>query len=105
MTTTIQILYWHDIPLQVRALAGRSRTSKLLSDRFQEAVDSAAMAARLTGTDAYLDLLQWSPPQERAGEPAAVAEAVALELDAAFDSIPWRETAQQLRRDRTGADG
>lgn len=96
MTTTFQILYWNDIPLQVRALAGRSRTSKLLSDRFQAAVDSAAMAAGLTGTDAYLDLLHWSEPQQRAGAPGDVVEAVAAELEAAFPTIPWRETAERL---------
>jgi hypothetical protein len=105
MTTTIQILYWHDIPLQVRALAGRSRTSKLLSDRFQEAVDSAAMAAGLTGSDTYLDLLHWSDPQQRAGAPADVVEAVAAELEAAFPTIPWRETAKRLSVVRPSDDG
>jgi hypothetical protein len=101
MTTTFQVLYWHDIPLQVRAQAGRSRAGKPLSDRFQAAVDSVAMAADLTGTDAYLDLLRWSDPQSREGEPAEVAEAVAEELEAAFETIPWRESAETLRRGGT----
>jgi hypothetical protein len=100
MTTTVEVLYWQDIPLQVRARAGRSRSGRPLSDRFQTAVDEAAMAAGLTGTDAYLDLLHWSTLQPRAGSPAEVVEAVAAELEAAFDTIPWRETADRLRRDR-----
>lgn len=94
--TTYQILYWSDIPLQVRAQEGRSRAGKPLSPRFQEAVDNAAMAAGLTGTDAYLDLLQWSPPQERGGTPEEVAEAVAAEIEAGIESIPWRRTVEAL---------
>ncbi len=105
MTTTVEILYWHDIPLQVRAQAGRTRFGKPLTDRFQTAVDDAAMAAGLTGTDAYLDLLHWSAQEPRAGSPTEVAEAVAAELEAEFDTIPWRETAESLRRDRLERDG
>ena len=40
-----QILYWHDIPLQVKAQVGRTRSSKPLSERFQVAVDNASMEA------------------------------------------------------------
>lgn len=105
MTTSYQILYWHDIPLQVRARSGRDRASSQLSPRFQEAVDSAAMAARLTGTDAYLELLHWSAPEMRAGAPSDVAEAVAAELEATFEQIPWRESAQQLLRERPQSHG
>ena len=105
MTTTFQVLYWHNIPLQVRAQEGRSRAGKPLSERFQVAIDNAAMAANLTGTDAYLDLLQWSAAQERSGTPAEVVEAVAAELEAAFTTIPWRETAARLSQAKPGADG
>ena len=38
-----QILYWHDIPVQVRAREGRKRLNKPLSERFQVAIDHAAM--------------------------------------------------------------
>ena len=44
--TTYQVLYWHDIPLQVRAGGRRDRASIELPIRFQEAVDNAAMAGR-----------------------------------------------------------
>lgn len=86
--TTYQILYWHDIPTQVRAREGRERASCPLPDRFMEAVDAAAMAARLTGTDAYMTGFQWSPPVERAGAPAEVAATVAAELAAQFETAP-----------------
>ena len=52
--TTYQILFWYDIPVQVRAGGRRERVSVELPARFQAAIDSAAMAAGLTGTDGYL---------------------------------------------------
>lgn len=95
--TQFQILYWHDIPLQVRSRAGRVRANVSLPPRFQEAVDAAAMLAGLTGDDAYTDGLRWSEPQERGGTPDEVAAAVAAELDQQYLAIDWRQTAAALK--------
>ncbi|MCB9418696.1 MAG: virulence factor [Ardenticatenaceae bacterium] len=91
-----QILYWHDIPVQVKAKAGRERVSKPLPDRFQIAVDNAAMAAGLVGSDEYTDLFQWSEAQEREGSAEEVATAVAAELETQYPRIPWRETVAAI---------
>ena len=93
-----QIMYWHDIPVQVRAGGRRDRVSIELPQRFQVAVDNAAMAAELTGTDAYLDGFRWSEMQERDGTPEAVAKAVAAKLDAQYETIDWRQTAVSLKK-------
>ncbi|HNB53375.1 MAG TPA: virulence factor [Anaerolineales bacterium] len=92
-----QILYWHDIPLQVKAQEGRTRASKPLSDRFQVAVDAASMEAGLTGTDQYLDLMQWGELQERPGTPEEVVTALLTELETQFAKIDWRKTAEELK--------
>jgi hypothetical protein len=94
--TAYQILYWHDIPVQVRAGGRRDRVSVALPDRFQEAVDSAAMRARLTGSDAYIDGYQWGETQEREGTAEQVAQAVAAELAAQYEQIDWQKTAEKL---------
>lgn len=47
-----QILYWYDIPVQVRVRDESGRVSKPLPQRFQTAVDNAAMQAGITGEDA-----------------------------------------------------
>jgi hypothetical protein len=98
--THYQILYWHDIPLQVRSREGRERANISLPARFQEAVDAAAMAAGLIGDDAYTDGLRWSDPFERDGAPAEVAAAVAAEIDSQYTTIDWRHTAAALRGTR-----
>uniref|UniRef100_A0A7C1FJF0 Virulence factor domain-containing protein n=1 Tax=Caldilinea aerophila TaxID=133453 RepID=A0A7C1FJF0_9CHLR len=95
-----QILYWSDIPVQVKAWVGRNRCSVPLSARFVEAVDAAAMAAGLTGSDAYTEQYRWSETQEREGSPEEVAAAVAAELEAQHPEINWRATAQRLRKQR-----
>lgn len=96
--TTYQIMYWHDIPIQVRAGGRRERASIELPARFQEAVDSAAMAAKLTGTDGYLAGFNWSEPDERDGTPQEVARSVAAEIEARFPVVDWRKTADDLLR-------
>ena len=91
-----QVLYWHDIPAQVRAREKRERLSKPLSPRFQGAIDNAAMAAGLTGDDAYTDAFQWSEPQEAEGSLEEVVDRVAAELEGKYKVIDWQKTAQQI---------
>ena len=45
---------WRDIPCQVIVKKGRQRAKTLLSPRFQQAVDRAAMRARKRSDDAYM---------------------------------------------------
>ena len=48
------IIYWRDIPAQVLAQRGRVREKVHLSQRFQEAIDRAAMRAGKGSSDAYI---------------------------------------------------
>lgn len=48
------IIYWRDIPAQVLAQRGRVREKVHLSERFQEAIDRAAMRAGKGSSDAYI---------------------------------------------------
>jgi Virulence factor len=50
----LTVIWWRDIPAQVTAKEGRTTARAQLSERFQEAIDAAAMRAGLIGTDAYL---------------------------------------------------
>lgn len=85
MTTSLfQIVYWRDIPAQVKVKAGRERAGKPLSERFQVFIDRAAMRAGLFNTDDYLAEWRTSETVEREGAPQAVADAVVAELEAAY---------------------
>lgn len=47
-------IFWRDIPAQVMAKQRRQAAKLELSSRFAIAIDSAAMRAGLSGTDAYI---------------------------------------------------
>ncbi|MGH7126550.1 MAG: virulence factor [Stellaceae bacterium] len=78
------IVYWHDIPAQVIAKAGRTSAKKELTPRFQEAIDRAAMVSGEHGTDAYL--AAWRRDAGACGEDLdAEAASAAARLEAEFD--------------------
>ena len=82
-----QVLYWRDIPAQVRVFGGRRPLSRPLPDRFQQTIDRVAMREGLAGTDDYLAQWQWSEKRTGHGEPEELLhrliEALATEYDAA----------------------
>ena len=48
------LISWRDIPSQVIVQRGRQREKAMLSQRFQEAIDRAAMRAGKGSSDAYI---------------------------------------------------
>jgi len=94
-----QITYWSDFPSMVTAREGRRNTAKVeLAQRFQDAIDRAAMLMNLTGTDAYLEQWRRDPWQERAGTPDEVSQAVAAELEEAYPPARLREMIHALSK-------
>ncbi len=80
----IVTIYWRDIPAQVTAKEGRKRAKKLLSARFQEAIDRAAMRAKKTDADAYLD--DWRREAEnQSGDINSLVEETANRLEREYD--------------------
>ena len=49
----LTVIRWRDIPLQVVAKGAGGSARTLLPEKFQEAVDAAAMVAGLIGSDDY----------------------------------------------------
>ncbi len=82
-----QVLYWRDIPAQIKLFTGRRPRSHALPARFQLAIDRIAMQEGLVGTDAYLDQWHWSAKQERAGTPEDVLQTILRETEEEGDRI------------------
>jgi hypothetical protein len=78
------IISWRDIPAQVIAKRGRESSKVQLSDRFQEAVDRAAMRAGKGSSDAYLADWQRSPPVTCDDNLEAAAATAAAALEARY---------------------
>ena len=79
-----QILYWQDIPSQVKAWDDFDEIKLELPIRFTERIDETSEKKGLTSADDYMAQLKWGDEQERAGEAAEVAEAVRKELKELF---------------------
>lgn len=82
----ITIVYWRDIPAQVIVGKGRRGAKVQLSERFEQAIDRAAMKAGARETDAYLAEWRKAPAGEADGEPEALASDRAAALEAEYDA-------------------
>jgi hypothetical protein len=81
----VTIVYWRDIPAQVIVGRGRRGAKAQLPERFEQAIDRAAMKTGASGTDAYLAEWRKAAPYEVAGEPDEIVAAEAARLDAEYD--------------------
>jgi hypothetical protein len=81
----VQVVYWRDIPAMVTARNGRhDRASASLSERFQAAIDEAAMRAGITGSDEYLAQWRRGDWELDDGDAATVAQRYAGALEEAY---------------------
>ena len=78
------IISWRDIPAQVLVRRGREVAKVQLSQRFQEAVDRAAMRAGKGTSDAYLADWKRSEPRACGEDIQAEAAAEAARIEARF---------------------
>jgi Virulence factor len=96
----VTVILWRDIPAQVTSGSGRRATRALLSERFQEAIDAAAMAAGLSGTDGYL--AEWrreGVARDGAVEAAVETERQRIEHDYTDDVLARLVRARGLKGD------
>lgn len=86
----ITIVYWRDMPAQVIAGKGRRGVKLQLPERFEQAIDRAAMKSGAAGTDAYLAEWRRAEPYEVPGEDAEAAAAEAARIEAEYDQARLR---------------
>ena len=94
------VISWRDIPAQVLVKRGRETAKVQLSQRFQEAVDRAAMRAGKGSSDAYLADWKRSEPRACGDDIAEEARAEAQRLETRYSD----EDLERLIRSR-GLDG
>lgn len=91
-TIQYQIIYWRDIPAQLRLRRGRARLSYPLPERFQKTVYRAAYRAKAITGDAYQESWHakgWFAFETASTEEqdlAAAGEALAAEIIVAYDA-------------------
>lgn len=86
----LTVISWRDIPAQVTAGKGRHAARVQLPERFQEAIDAAAMRAGLIGSDTYLE--EWRRESRPCGDD------LAAEVAAAVSQIEHEYSDERLER-------
>ncbi len=81
----VTIVYWRDIPAQVIVGKGRRGAKAPLPDRFEQAIDRAAMKVNAKDSDAYLAEWRKAAPYTVDGDPQEIAAAEAARIDAEYD--------------------
>ncbi len=81
----VTIVFWRDIPAQVIVGRGRGGSKMPLPERFEQAIDRAAMKIGARDGDTYMAEWRKAPPYSVDGEAPEIAAAEAARLDAEFD--------------------
>jgi hypothetical protein len=77
-----RILYWQEIPTQIKAEDEADDVTVMLDGKFMQQVDILAAKRGLQAADDYLAQWKWSEEAEREGSAREVAEALKAELEA-----------------------
>jgi len=83
--TTYKILYWQEIPSQIKAEDDLDEVTLSLDARFMERIDQLAAQRGLQDADDYLAQWHWSEEQQRDGAAQDVADAIRAQLEAEAD--------------------
>lgn len=79
-----KILYWKEIPTQIKAEDDFDDVTVMLDDRFMALIDAQAMKEGLRDADSFLAQWHWSEEEEREGSAEEVAAALKAELEAKY---------------------
>ena len=79
------VVYWRDIPAQVIVGKGRKASKVQLPERFEQAIDRAAMKTGAEDTDSYLAEWRKAPPYVVDGEQSEVAQLEANRIDTEYN--------------------
>lgn len=77
-----QVLYWQDLPSQVKVWDEYGELMVELSPKLSDRIDAAAQKQGLTTNEDYLAQFRWGEEDERAGSLEEVSEAVRREIEA-----------------------
>lgn len=81
----VTIVYWRDMPAQVIVGRGRRGTKLQLPERFEQAIDRAAMKSGAAESDDYMAGFRKADPYPVDGTDAEAAAAEAARIDTEYD--------------------
>ena len=80
----VKVMYWKEIPVQIKAEDEWGEVSIMLDDRFQQGVDSVSMLDGGTSSDDYMMGLAVGPPVNVLGDARDSAQEMAERFNERF---------------------
>ncbi|WIY24660.1 virulence factor [Parasedimentitalea psychrophila] len=90
----VTIVFWRDIPAQVIVGRGRRGAKHQLEERFEQAIDRAAMKVNAKDSDAYLAEWRKAKPYTLDGDPAEIVASEAKRLEVEYDQARLKTLIQ-----------
>jgi len=88
---TVRIMYWHDIPYQVKVQDDAGIVKKQLPARFSQAINSASIARQKHENNAYMNGWKWSKKETKEGSAEHLAQNLVNELDKDYPKEKLRD--------------
>ncbi|MEE3233511.1 MAG: virulence factor [Candidatus Latescibacterota bacterium] len=85
-----KILFWREIPAQLKIFDGRRPVSHQLDKKFQISIDRIAMNEGLMDDDSYLEHWNWSKKEEFLGTLDELIKKIEYEGDEAIKNLRTR---------------
>ena len=85
------VVYWRDIPAQVIVGKGRKAAKVQLPERFEQAIDRAAMKIGAEDTNSYLAEWHKAPAYAIEGDQADVAQSEANRINVEYDQTKIKQ--------------
>lgn len=98
------LVYWRDIPAQVTVREGRKAERRQLSERFEQAIDRAAMRAGARDSDAYIAEWRRGEPVTVEGSMTEIVEREKARIEAAYPPERLRALVDSLGHEPVGKD-
>ena len=95
MMVKVVLISWRDIPAQVIVQRGRKREKGVLSQRFHEAIDRAAMRAGKGSSDAYMS--EWRRDRSTIDTADELHEIAAREVSRLESEYSDEQLSQMIR--------
>jgi CRISPR/Cas system CSM-associated protein Csm3 (group 7 of RAMP superfamily) len=105
MMASLTIVYWRDIPAQVIVKKGRETAKVQLNERFEKAIDRAAMRANLRDTDSYLAEWRRAAGVDVSDELQVEADKAAAQLEADYPDDRLKALVEAGGVDAAKAEG
>ena len=97
--TTYRIMYWHDIPFQIKAQDENGTIKQILEPKFNKAINSASIARQKFETNAYAAGWNWGKKETTHLPAKEITNKLAAQLNEQYSEEDLRQAILKHAKD------